>query len=56
MIRLMAVATARDLHEAQLACTMHAYENLHGEHAPQEPRRKTRSGAALASFLRHFPR
>ncbi len=56
MIPFIAVATARDLHEAQLACTMHAHENLHGEHPPQEPRRKTRSGAALPSFLRHFPR
>ena len=37
MIRLMAAATARDLHEAQLACTMHADENLHGEDSPQEP-------------------
>ena len=51
-----AVATARDLHEAQLACTVHAHEKFHCEDSLQEPRRKNRSGAALTSFLRHFPR
>jgi hypothetical protein len=46
----------RDLHEAQRACTMHADENVHCERPPQEPRRKTRRGAALASFLCHIQR
>ena len=54
MIRLMAAASARNLHEAQLACTVHVHENLHREHAPQEPYPNTINGAASASFLRLF--
>ena len=56
MIRLMAAASARNLHEAQLACIVHAHENLHREHAPQEPYPNTIKGAASAFFLRIFPR
>ena len=52
MIRLMAVASARNLHEAQLACTMHAHENLHCEHPLQQPcPRMPRRAHFLALFL-----
>ena len=46
----------RNLHEAQLACTVHAHENLHREHPPQEPWRNTikvcRVGRVASVFSR----
>ena len=36
----MAAASARNLHEAQLACTMHAEENHYCEDSLQEPRER----------------
>ena len=54
MIRLMAAASARNLHEAQLACTVHAHENLHGEHASQDAMPQNDKGRRAGRILSVF--